>query len=184
MIVTVAALRTELLFAPRPRLRVGVGEEGGGRLRGWLEQHEPTGALIVGFAGATRAALGAGTLVLADEIRGDGSGSLPLDPVLVARARDALRGAPVGPVASVPKLAGPAEKARLGLEVLAVDMESAALGRELARRGIPFLVVRAILDELWEDVSGFPICWVGRALACARALSRAAAVLRPVLEER
>lgn len=182
MILTVAALRTELLFAPRPRLRVGVGARAGIRLRAWLDEHELVGALVVGFSGAARAGLGAGTVVLADEIRREGSDPIPLDPALVARARGALRGAAEGPVASVSKPAGPAEKARLGLEVLAVDLESAALGRELARQGIPFLVVRAILDELWEDVSGLPIRWAGRALACSRALGRAAAALRPVLE--
>ncbi|HEU68474.1 MAG TPA: hypothetical protein ENN53_04575 [Candidatus Acetothermia bacterium] len=158
-----------------------MGRQAGDRLRAWLDVRNPGGALVIGFSGATRAGVGAGTVVLAEAIWGDGSG-IPLDRALVARAREALPDAVVGAVATVARPAGPAEKARLGLEALAVDMESAHLGRELVRRGIPFLIVRIVLDELWEDVSGFPIRWAGRALACSRKLGRAAAALRPVVE--
>ncbi len=183
MIVTVAALGTELLFAPRPRLRVGVGAQAGGRLRAWLAGHKPGGALVVGFSGSTRAGLGAGTVVLVEGILADGSDPVLVDRALVARARDVLPGAVVGPVASVPRIADPAEKARLGLDALAVDMESAHLARELSGRRIPFLVLRVILDELWEDVAGRPrVRWAGRALGCAVTLGRAAGALRPALE--
>jgi len=185
VIVTVAALRTELLFAPRPRLRVGLGAGAGGWLRDRLNGHRPQGALVVGFSGATRADLAAGSVVLAEEILCDGSGPVSLDRALVARAGARLPGAVVGTVATVARVADPAGKARLGLDALAVDMESAHLARELADRGIPFLVVRVVLDELWEDVLASPRArWAGRALACARELGRAATALRPVLEER
>lgn len=183
MIVTVAALETELLFAPRPRLRVGVGAEAGGRLRDWLEGHRPKGALVVGFSGATRANPGAGSVVLAEGIVADG-----LDPIVptsawVARAVEALPSAVLGTVTTVAQPADPAHKARLGLDALAVDMESAHLARELSRREIPFLVLRIVLDELWEDVAVPPrVRWAGRALVCAHRLGRAAAVLRPVWE--
>ncbi len=182
MIVTVAALGTELLFAPRPRLRVGMGAQAGDRLGAWLNEHELEGALVIGFSGATRAGLGAGTVLLAAEILGDGSDPIPLDPALVAKARGALPDAAVGAVATVARPADPVEKARLGVDALAVDMESAHLAREFADRGMPFLIVRIVLDELWEDASGFHIRWAGRALACSRRLGQAAAALRPVLE--
>lgn len=181
MIVTVAALRTELLFAPRPRLRVGAGAQAGVQLRAWLEAHPPGKALVIGFCGATRASLGAGTVLLAEKILCQGA-EIPLDRALVARAREALPDAVAGAIATVAGPADPVEKARLGSEALAVDMESACLGRELVRQGIPFLIVRIVLDELWEDVSEFPIRWAGRALACSRSLGHAAAALGPVLE--
>ncbi|MBC7169868.1 hypothetical protein H5T54_02885 [Candidatus Bipolaricaulota bacterium] len=180
-----AALRTELLFAPRPRLRVGMGAQAGDRLRAWLDGHEPAGALVIGFSGATRAGVGAGTVLLAAEILGNGSDPIPLDSARVAKAKGALPDAVAGAVATVTGPAAPADKARRGVDALAVDMESAHLARELARRGTPFLVVRVVLDELWEDVLGSPrIRWARRALACARRLGRAAAALRPVLEGR
>ncbi|QAA77170.1 MAG: hypothetical protein BIP78_1404 [Candidatus Bipolaricaulis sibiricus] len=183
MILTVAALATELLFVPRPRLRVGVGAGAGQRLRAWLGGHRPDGVLVVGFAGATRAGVAAGSLLVAAEILGDESDRIPLDPALVARAQAALPHAIVEGVATVARPADPAGKARLGVGAAAVDMESLHLARELAGRGIPFLVVRAVLDELWEDVLGSPrMRWAGRAVACARRLGRAAEMLGPVLE--
>ncbi|HAZ30027.1 TPA: hypothetical protein DCY65_00420 [Candidatus Acetothermia bacterium] len=183
MIVTVAALRTELLFVPRPRVQVGVGAEAAGRLRRWLNGKGPRAALVVGFSGAARAGLAAGTVVLAASIVSDGADPVSLDGVLVARAQEALPKAVVGPVATVDRPAGPAEKARLGVDALAVDMESSPLARELSDRGIPFLVVRVVLDELWEDVfSGPRARWAGQAIACARRLGAAAAALRPVWE--
>ncbi|MBC7293639.1 MAG: hypothetical protein H5T84_06005 [Thermoleophilia bacterium] len=183
LILTVAALATELLFAPRPRLRVGVGVGASERLRAGMRGRRADGVLVVGFAGATRAGVAAGTLVLAAEILGDESDRIPLDPALVARAQAALPHAVVEGVATVARPADPGNKARLGVEAVAVDMESLHLARELAGRGIPFLVVRAVLDEVWEDVLGSPrIRWARRALACARTLGRAAETLGPVLE--
>ncbi|MGD9840843.1 MAG: hypothetical protein AB7U87_03980 [Candidatus Bipolaricaulis sp.] len=184
MILTVAALGTELLFAPRPQLRAGVGAGGRGRVGAWLSEHRPAGAVIIGFSGATHASLGAGSLVLVEGIVSDGRDPIPLDRALIVRAQRALPGATVGAVATVAQPADPAEKARLGLDALAVDMESAHLAEEFAGRGIPFLVVRVILDELWEDVSQFPVRWTGRAVAAARKLGQAASALVPILEGR
>lgn len=181
MIVTVAALGTELLFAPRPALRVGVGREAGGRLGAWLDEHEPEGAIVIGFSGATRAGVRVRQVILAAEILWDGASPLRLDRALLARAEAALSGVTTGAVATLQGPASPPVKARRGVDALAVDMESAYLARELAWRGIPFLVVRIILDELWEDIPRLPIRWAGRALSCSRALGKAAARLRPVL---
>lgn len=183
MTVTVAALRTELLFIPRPRVRVGIGAGAGNRLRCWLDGKGPRAALVVGFSGAARADLAAGTLVLAAGIVSDGANPISLDGVLVEQAREVLPAAVVGEVATVGRPSGPTEKACLGVDALAVDMESAHLARELAGREIPFLVVRVVLDELWEDVfSGPRIRWARRAIAYSRRLGEAAARLRPVLE--
>lgn len=185
MIVTVAALRTELLFAPRPRLCVGVGAKARDNLRRWLASHRPTGAVVVGFSGAARAEVRAGTVVLASAIASPGQPPLELDPALVAQARETLPEAAVGPVATVAGKTGPADKARLGLDALAVDMESAGLAREFREQGIPFLVVRVILDALWEDAfAPLPVRWARRAMVGSHRLGRAARAVRPVLEGR
>lgn len=182
MIVTVAALRTELLFAPRPWLWVGVGAGARGRLARWLDRHPTRGVVIVGFCGGTRAALRPGDLVLAAAVATEGQ-EIAASQTLLELARVALPEAHVGGVATVEAPADPVAKARLGVDALAVDMESAHLAQEFSERGIPFLVLRVVLDALWEDVSaGLRIRWAGRAMGCARRLGQAAAALRPILE--
>ncbi|MBC7099086.1 hypothetical protein H5T52_08210 [Candidatus Bipolaricaulota bacterium] len=176
--LTVGALRTELCFCPRPRAVLGVGQRARARLRWILEGERPAGVLVVGFSGATRASLPVGTLVLAESARG-----VRVPDGLLERARKVLPGAKVGPVAQASSLASPEEKARLGVEALAVDMESADLAAELSSRGVPFLILRCILDALWEDPSRGPhIRWARRALLCARRLGQGARALIPVLE--
>ncbi len=178
MVLTVAALRTELLFAPWPRAALGMGQKARARLRRILEGERPAGVLVVGFSGAARASLPVGALVLADSARG-----VRVPDGLLERARKALPEAEVGPVATVESPAAPAEKARLSADALAVDMESGYLAAELSSRGIPFLVVRCVLDALWEDVtSGLKFRFARRALVCARRLGQAAGALVPVLE--
>ena len=176
--LTVAALRTELLFAPRPRAALGVGERAPARLAEILDKERPAGVLVVGFCGASRAGLSPGDLVLADS-----AGEVRVPQELVTRAKAALAGVKVGPVATVGAPAGPEEKARLAPDALAVDMESAHLARELSSRGLPFLILRCVLDALWEDLSARPAAfWAGRALSCARRLGRGAQALIPALE--
>lgn len=176
--LTVAALRTELCFSPRPRAALGVGAGARAQLVRLLEKERPAGVLVVGFSGAARADLPVGALVLADSARG-----VRVPEGLLERAKKALPGAKVGPVTQVSSLASPQEKARLGVEALAVDMESADLAAELSSRGVPFLILRCILDALWEDPSrGLHIRWARRALLCARRLGQGAGALIPVLE--
>ncbi|RLE29294.1 hypothetical protein DRJ54_04890 [Candidatus Acetothermia bacterium] len=177
-VLTVAALRTELLFAPRPRMALGMGEAAAPRLVKLLDRRTPAGVLVVGFCGATRAGLPPGTLVLASAVDGT---ALPQG--LVERARERLPGAEVGTVVTVGAPASPAGKARLSPDALAVDMESVHLAAELSSRGIPFLILRCVLDALWEDLSAGPrLRWARRALACARRLGQGARALVPALE--
>lgn len=179
MVLTVAALRTELVYAPRPRAALGVGERAAPRLVELLPGKRPAGVVVVGFSGAARGSLPVGGLVLADSV-----GGVRVPEGLLERARNALPGAEVGPVAQVGSPAGPKEKARLGLDALAVDMESGDLAAALSSHKVPFLIVRCILDALWEDPSrGFKARWANRALTCARRLGQAARALVPVLEE-
>lgn len=176
--LTVAPLRTELLLAPRPRIALGVGKRAAARLGLLLQGEKPPGVLVVGFAGAARADLPAGTLVLATS-----AGEVAVPEGILSRAREALPEAKLGPIASLGHLATPEEKARQGLAALAVDMESEDLAAELSRQGIPFLILRCVLDVLWEDLGRGPRArWARRALACARRLGRGAKALIPILE--
>ena len=173
-----AALRTELLFAPRPRAPLGVGEAAAHRLAELLDRKSPAGVLVIGFCGATRGNLPPGALLIAEQI-----GDILMPAELVVRAKEALPEAKVGPLVQVESPAAPAGKARLSPDALAVDMESEALAAELSARGTPFLILRCVLDALWEDLSRGPRPrWAGRALGCARRLGRAARVLVSVLE--
>ncbi|HDI11041.1 MAG TPA: hypothetical protein ENF77_01810 [Candidatus Acetothermia bacterium] len=178
-VLVVAALRTELLFVRhRPVAILGMGDKAAPRLVGLVRRKRPLGVLAVGFCGATWATLPPGALVLASGVDG-----LEVPGELVERARTMLPRAEVGPVATVKALADPREKARLGLDALAVDMESAPLARQLASLGIPFLILRCVLDALWEDVSIGPrLRWTKRALMCARRLAEGVRTLVPVLE--
>jgi len=182
MVLTVAALRTELLFSPRPRAALGVGARAAARLAETLDRRKPSGVLVVGFSGATRANLRPGTLVLASGVQGEGE-EVRVPDGLLSRARRAVPEAGAGQIATVNGPASPEDKAWLSLDALAVDMESLHLARELSQRGIPFLIVRCVLDHLWEDVTfGLKVRWARRALHCARRLGKAARALAPVLE--
>lgn len=184
MIVAVAALRTELLFLRGyPRVRTGVGPGARERLARALERIRPHAVVILGFCGATWAYLVPGTLVLATSLR-RGKEELRVPGDVVAAARERLPEAQIGPLATVDGMADPATKARLSPDAVAVDMESFDLAAALQKRGIPFLVVRCVLDPLWEDISRRAKTLLApRAIVCARRLARAMRTLAPVLAE-
>ena len=177
-VLTVAALRTELLLAPRPRAALGVGKAAAPRLAKLLDRKRPAGVLVIGFAGAARAGLPPGTLLIADR-----AGDVSLPEELVTKAKELLPEAEVGPLVQVQAPAAPEEKASFSPDALAVDMESEALAAELSSQGVPFLILRCVLDALWEDLTRGPrLRWMGRALSYARKLGRGAWALAPLLE--
>jgi nucleoside phosphorylase len=182
MTVTVAALRTELLFAPRPRAALGVGQAARVGLRRVLARWRPTGVVVVGYSGGLHASLSPRTLLLPDRLLGP-KGVVRTGAAALARAAEILPQAKVGPVITVDRAAAPWDKAALGVDAFGVDLESALLGEELFRQGIPFLVVRIVFDALWESVpTGWSRgAWAGRALACSWRLGQAARLLRPAL---
>ncbi len=116
--IAVAALRTELLFAPGPKRALGVGARAVEGLRRLLDRLDPVGVVVVGFSGATVPELGPGELVLATSV-----GGIPVPGELLRAAAAALPGAVPGAVVQVERPVGPADKARLGLDAVAVDME-------------------------------------------------------------
>ncbi|HVO25984.1 MAG TPA: hypothetical protein VMW56_20385 [Candidatus Margulisiibacteriota bacterium] len=114
------------------------------------------GALFVstGCAGALAAELMPGDVVLATTVvRGDSAGAFVTDPeqrerAQRAAAREVLR-VVSGPVLCSPEALMTAEHKRAAAArygAVAVEMEGTAVAREAARRGIPFISVRAILD--------------------------------------
>ncbi|NOX44894.1 MAG: hypothetical protein GXO72_04050 [Caldiserica bacterium] len=181
MIAAVAALRTELTFVRgMHRVRTGIGPRARERLARALERFDPEGAVILGFCGATHARLTPGSLILASSIR-HGAEEIEVPGELVAAAGKRLPAAEIGPIYTTEGIADPPEKVRLSLFALGVDMESFHLAQELRTRRVPFLILRCVLDTLWEDLSRKSPRFIGRAISCARRLGRAAEVLAPVV---
>jgi 4-hydroxy-3-methylbut-2-enyl diphosphate reductase len=115
----------------------------GGRRLGMGARELPPGdgpVVIAGLCGAIDPALRPGDLVVAAEVRGDG------EPIRCATDLAEAIGARVGPIASVERIAGRAEKRALRESgALAVDMESYWLARSAGDR--PVAVVRAVVDR-------------------------------------
>ncbi len=181
--IVLAALRTELCFVRGPQACVGLQAQRWPEVSARLRRRPPAAALVVGFSGGLRAQLTPGTLILASSVRGTG-GHHP-SPEMLARAQHALPEAEVGPICTAEELAPPEQKARLGLDSLAVDLESERLVQGLEELSVPWLAVRVVLDALWEKVPqrAARVAWAGRGLACARRLGEAARRLAPALAE-
>ena len=121
-----------------------------------LQEFAPQFCLHVGYGGAAHAALRPGDLVVATTlIDACLRLSLGVAPELVQKAENLRRQAGLpgrtGALVTLDRVArSPEEKAGHGREhrAVAVDMESATLGRVCRAAGVPFLVVRAILDHL------------------------------------
>jgi len=132
-----------------------------------IQRHSPEAILSIGFAGSLVDELRAGHLVIARQVYAlheplhegslAASNGLACDPALVelavAAARQRRLAFSEGASLTVPQVIGqPEVKGRIGdsLPVEMVDMESYWVGRVAADQGIPFLVARAILDELGD----------------------------------
>jgi nucleoside phosphorylase len=140
----------------------------------------PFAVVGAGIAGALSPGLGAGAIVASSRVR-DSSGDAPApDARLLSRALEA--GAAAATLLTVTKpVTAAAEKRRLAASLegtSAVDMESAAWARVAASRGIPYLVVRSIIDQAEEDLPDYLAACMGedgtirRGAVVARALAR------------
>ncbi|KPK21285.1 MAG: hypothetical protein AMJ76_03030 [Dehalococcoidia bacterium SM23_28_1] len=132
-----------------------------------IERHKPEAILSVGFAGSLVGELRAGQLVIARQVYAleeplhEGplavTNGLACDPALVelavAAARQSRLAFREGASLTVPQVVSqPEVKKRLGdsLPVEVVEMESYWVGRVAADQGIPFLVARAVADEVGD----------------------------------
>lgn len=121
-----------------------------------LPEFAPQFCLHLGYGGAAHPELHPGDLVVATTLIDASRGlSFGVPPALVAKAEGFRRQAGLpgrtGVLVTLEQPArSPQEKAAHGREhqAVAVDMESATLARVCAAAGVPFLVVRAILDHL------------------------------------
>jgi adenosylhomocysteine nucleosidase len=155
--------------------------------------HFPDAALVLatGVAGALSEDLQPGDLVLVERIVADDLGeampreiaiaSAHLDSIAAALQGKGLRHARGAMLTARRVLPGAREKiaARDATGAIAVDMETAAIAAEAARRGISFAGLRAILDAVGDEIFGPKIGERGeiRPLATAGRLMRNPAAL-------
>ncbi len=152
-------LRGEIDNHPLLLARSGLGREAMRRAIAYLiEQYRPKCVLHIGYCGGADPGLGVGDLLVAETVVDAGSAErFCADAALVTRAEricgDAKLRARRGTlVTSADVIPAPHEKAFIGTqhEAHAVDMESADLARACGDAGIPWCVVRAVLDPLSE----------------------------------
>ncbi|MBI4314082.1 MAG: hypothetical protein HY594_04620 [Candidatus Omnitrophica bacterium] len=122
----------------------------------FLETHQVRGVIIAGFAGATHPDLVVGDILIPEEIvdlreSEEAREAVSFQPPI--RLND-LRGivsgraGVLGTVSSV--VIEPWDKERIGEQarVIAVDMETVALAAQAQVSGLPWIVVRAVLDPM------------------------------------
>lgn len=120
-----------------------------------------------GFAGGLDPTLEAGDLVLADRVIDPMGENTATDAAWRERLKEAL--ATVGPVhvgavaGSDEPVTGVAAKAALfaATEALAVDMESHGVARAAREHGVPFIVLRAIVDPARRAVPRAALAGIG-----------------------
>jgi nucleoside phosphorylase len=119
-----------------------------------------------GVVGALSRELKPGDLILADRIFANGVEGESAEQVAVSS--DAHRGAvgkslsaaglnyTTGAILTTDRVLTTGEKrgAKESIDAIVVDMESAAIAVEAAARGLPFVVLRAVLDEVDDEVVG------------------------------
>jgi adenosylhomocysteine nucleosidase len=121
--------------------------------------HRPAAFLGVGVAGAITEDLSDGEILVSRGVRDDEGDAPPPDARLLSRAL-AILGAREGTLRTISTLAStPEAKESLAAGLpegpAAVDMESASWARAAAAAGVPYLVVRAISDEVEEGVPAY-----------------------------
>ncbi len=138
-----------------------------------IQRHNPEAILSIGFAGSLVGGLRAAQLVIARQVYAleepidEGplavSNGLACDPALVELAVAAARQRGLafceGASLTVPQVVSQPElKERIGhsLPIEMVEMESYWVGRVAADQGVPFLIARAVLDEVGDRLPDLP----------------------------
>jgi len=146
-------------------VQTGVGKRAMATAIDYTLQHlEPTLFMNIGYAGGLDPTLGVGDLIIAttvineeDETRFDTENKW-IEKAKTIAAKAELRHH-VGKIVTVKNaIEEPHQKAFMGtrFEAAAVDMESSAMAKIASEKGIPFLVVRTILDPLDMELPMIP----------------------------
>lgn len=136
----------------------GVGQRAAGAAAERLARSGAAGLVSFGYAGALNPGLRSGTLILpADVIEPDGTLHRADSGWLAALAAALAPDLPLatGALLSTPHLLASAEDKRAAhaaTGAVAVDMETAAIAAAARRHGLPFIAVRAVLDEANQTV--------------------------------
>jgi adenosylhomocysteine nucleosidase len=135
-----------------------------------------------GLAGALKAAVAPGTVVLPRRILRPGDGPLPADPAWHARLEGLVGELAVDcrDLLTVPAaLETPAAKraAAAATDAVAVDMESAAIASAAAKAGVPFVALRVVVDGIDDALPRGAEQWID-----ARGDRRVTAALRASLD--
>jgi len=189
IVISACFARETRWIAARPGVAVVHTAMGAGATRD-IERRWPAGRgvdvlISTGMCGAADPTLCPGDLVLADRVFHRGE-EIVISPELLHRIRHGIPGLRVGAAASCETIAGSAQKRGAGeAGALTVDMESGPLARWANEHGVDFLVIRAVLDRvdeqlpfsldrpIWVDVVRRPIAafrlarrslWAGRAI--------------------
>ena len=136
----------------------GIGPRAAGAAAESLAWAGVAGLVSFGYSGALKPALKSGTLILPDEIIDAEGNRYTTDGAWLSALAAAI--APdvpvvVGPLLSVAHMLASAEAkcaAHDATGAVAVDMESSAIGAVAGRHGLPFIAVRAVLDEAAHTV--------------------------------
>ena len=165
-LLTVAPTRRELggLGVGNPSTRasvVGMGRAAGERVAELLDVAPCPLLVSLGYAGALAPDLHPGDLVVCDSYLYGSDAPIPADPQ-ATRAATLLREAGLsvleGPVLTVEEpLLSPQAKRRAhhGSGALVVDMEGRWIAAAAARRGVPLIGIRAVLDEACYPLPSF-----------------------------
>lgn len=179
------SLRRQLPSAPR--WQVLQSGPGAGRAAAAANRAIDAGAgLLVswGLAGGLSAAIAPGTLVLAKRVLTEGGAPLHVDPGWHSRLATLAGELAVddGDLLSVAEpLESPAAKraAAAASNAVAVDMESAGIAVAAARAGVPFVVLRVVIDGADDALPAGAQQWLDE-----HGRTRASAVLRAVVDAR
>ncbi|MBS0202694.1 MAG: 5'-methylthioadenosine nucleosidase [Planctomycetes bacterium] len=139
-------------------IRVAIVEAGTGPVRAQratrslLDAHKPPWVISTGFAGALRADLKVGNIVVSNELVG-----LKIEPLKIdlAMAANPAKGLHVGRTLTVDRMVRTiADKQALATETgaIAVDMESIAVASVCRETKTRFMSVRAISDDMSTDL--------------------------------
>jgi adenosylhomocysteine nucleosidase len=120
-----------------------------------LDAHPVRGLIVVGVSGALSPGLRRGRLLVGREVLDDAGSAPQPDAAWLQRALRRTQALPATLLTTQRVLATPESKARAfgrcsGDMVAGVDLETGAFARAASRRGIPYLVLRAISDAAEE----------------------------------